>query len=93
MHAYSEDDTQSIESQTVIDDTQSANDVHSGLTFNLIWSFLAVKTSSCLSRDPRDPPQAWPIIWSSPDNHMLTLTRHKLGQLPKKARKYAVVCL
>jgi len=52
MHAYSEDDTRSIESQTVIDDTvvilttdtQSANDVHSGLTFNSILSFLAVKT-------------------------------------------------
>jgi len=50
MHAYREDDTQSndtqsIESHTVIElTTDTANDVHSGLTFNSIWSFLAVKT-------------------------------------------------
>jgi len=70
MHAYSEDDTQSIESQTVIDDTvvilttdtQSANDVHSRSLRSNIQLNLKLpggqNSSSCLSRDPRDPPQA-----------------------------------
>ena len=66
----SEDDTQSNDTQSIeshsrrlTTDTQSANDVHSGLTFQLNLKFPGGQnSSSCLSRDPRDLPQAWPII-------------------------------